>query len=270
MPDIDPLKKNSVTVAGNLHATKTLVFVHGFGTDQSAWHEVANAFSAEFRIILFDNAGAGNSAINAFVQPHYLNLHGYVKDLLAICEALKIEGAILIGHSMGGMIGILAAIENSNFFSKLVLIGASPRYLNDESYHGGITKEDLNEIYRTMISNYTMWADNFATLAMENPDKPNLAQYFADTIKTYPFDYALTIICSIFQSDHRAELCKLCKATLLIQSKQDFAVPLEVAQYLQKNINDSRLTVINTSGHLPHVSAPELVIAAIEDFIRAA
>ena len=119
-----------------------------------------------------------------------------------------------------------------------------------------------------MIANYAEWSDNFASLAMDNPDKPNLAQYFASTIKAYPFNYAFTIICSIFQSDHRAELCKLHKPTLLIQAKQDFAVPLEVALYLHNNIKNSSLTIIEASGHLPHISTPELVVAAINDFIR--
>jgi sigma-B regulation protein RsbQ len=268
MLNIDPIKKNNVTVTGNLHAESTIIFVHGFGTDQTAWEHVAKTFLAEFRLILFDNVGAGKSAAEAFAQHRYLNLLGYVNDLLDICEALQLADTILVGHSVGGMIGVLAAIEKPHFFSKLVLIGASPRYLDDENYHGGFSESDLNAVYRTMISDYKQWVDNFASQAMDNPDRPCLALYFAATIKSIPFDFALTIICSIFQSDHRAALCKLDKPTLLIQSKQDFAVPLEVAEFMQQNIKGSRLSVINAKGHLPHISAPDIVTAAIDNFIH--
>jgi sigma-B regulation protein RsbQ len=56
--------------------------------------------------------------------------------------------------------------------------------------------------------------------------------------------------------------------TLIIQSRNDYFVPIDVAEYIHTHIPNSELTVINAHGHLPHVSAPEEVIAAINRFIR--
>jgi sigma-B regulation protein RsbQ len=268
MEAIDPLKKNCVTVTGKLDAARSIIFVHGFGTDQSAWKDVATEFLDDFRVVLFDNVGAGHSIPEAFVQERYLNLHRYADDLLDICAALQLHDAILVGHSVGAMIGLLAAIKAPSFFARLVLIGASPRYLDDGPYHGGFTEKDLNELYRAVTTGYSDWADDFAPLAMANGDQPNLALRFAATIKSIPADRALTVLCSIFQSDHRADLAKLDKPTLLIHTREDVAVPAEVAGYLQQSIRCSRLVVIDATGHLPHLSAPFAVIGAMRDFVR--
>lgn len=65
---IDPIKRNHVTLTGNPGAKRSIVFVHGLGTDQHAWREVAAAFMNDFRIVLLDNVGAGNSDPMAFSQ----------------------------------------------------------------------------------------------------------------------------------------------------------------------------------------------------------
>lgn len=267
MNSVDPLARNNVTIAGNLEAGCTMVFVHGFGTDQTAWKDVAASFAADFRIVLLDNVGAGKSDPAAFVQHHYLNLHAYAADLLEVCAALKLDSAILVGHSLGAMACLLAATKSPSRFSRLVLIGASPRYRNQEGYQGGFAKSDLDQIYHAVSERYQEWAESFAPIAMGNPDRPNLAQYFAETLKAIPSDRTLTVLCSIFQSDHRADLPKLTLPTLLIQSREDVAVPLAVAEYLNQHIKGSRLSVIDAVGHLPHVSAPAEVVAAMREFL---
>lgn len=267
MSNRDSIRKNHVNVIGNLQAHRSIIFVHGFGTDQRVWNEVAASFLDNFRIIVFDNVGAGQSDPADFVQHRYLQLEAYATDLIAICQTLDLREAILVGHSVGGMISLLAAIRQPEICAKLVLIGASPRYLDDDGYQGGFTKDDLNGLYQAVTLGYSDWADHFAPLAMGNPDQPGLAVDFATSIKCIPADRALTVLCSIFQSDHRADLVRLDKPTLLIQSHKDVAVPLAVADYLHRHIRGSHLAIINATGHLPHVSAPAEVVAAMRDFI---
>jgi len=263
-----PFKKNHVTVLGDPNARHSIIFVHGFGTDQTAWHTVAGAFLTGFRVILFDNVGAGQSDPAAFVQHHYLNLHPYATDLLDICQVLEIKNAILVGHSVGAIISVLAALKQPDYFCKLVLIGASPRYLNaDDGYYGGLSAHDLNSIYSTIVNSFSSWSSAFAKTAMPHPDQSELAQHFAYAIKAIPQAHVLTVLCSIFQSDHRADVAKLTKPTLLIQTQEDAFVPLAVAEYLHQQIIGSRLSVINTIGHCPHISAPDEVIAAIRAFL---
>ncbi|MBS1131850.1 MAG: hypothetical protein H6R16_2852 [Proteobacteria bacterium] len=264
---IDPIRRNNVTVTGNLTAEKTIVFVHGLGTDQRAWQELVSSLMADFRIVLLDNVGAGESDPGAFSQHRYLNLTRYATDLFEVCEALKLRDVILVGHSVGGMICVLLATNHPALVSRVVLIGASPRYLNDETYRGGFTMNDVNAIYDSVTSNAKSWADSFAPAMMGNPDRPELAAHFAESLKSIPSERTLTVLCSILQSDYRKEVGNLLKPTLIIQTRNDSAVPLEVAEYLRMKIQGSQLKVIDADGHLPHISAPAKVFEALTPFI---
>lgn len=263
----ETLRKNNVTLAGALDAPRTIIFSHGFGSDQSVWNDMAAALASDFRLVLFDHVGAGNSLQQAFVQHRYLNLGGYAGDLIDICQALQLRDAILVGHSMGAMVGVLAAIRQPEHFSRLVLIGASPRYLNDQDYHGGFSKDDLARVYSAIVRNFAHWADEFAPLMVGAGQAPGFAEAFAATLKSIPPKKALTVACSVFQSDHRADLGQLDKPTLLIQSANDYAVPMTVARYLNQHIRGSVLKVIDAGGHLPHMTAPQAVLAAMHGFI---
>lgn len=269
MATLNAITKNHVTVAGNTNSGRTMLFAHGFGTDQTAWADVAKTFLPGYRVIRYDNVGAGKSDPEAFSPNRYDNLHAYADDLVAICEALAVRDAVLVGHSVSGIISVLAAIKEPRFFSRLVLLGASPRYRNDTHYHGGFEQADLDALYGTMQTNYHAWVSGFAPIAMANPERPQLANYFADSLRSIRPDIALAVMRAIMQSDHRADLARLDKPTLLIQSRMDMAVPLEVAQYLQRQIRGSQLAVVNASGHFPHISAPEVVIEAIQAFLRS-
>jgi len=265
---IDPIKRNHVTLTGNLTAKRAIVFVHGLGTDQHAWREVAAPFMSDFRIVLLDNVGAGNSDPQAFSQHHYLNLNQYATDLIEVCVALKLRDAILVGHSAGGMICALAAINRPELVSRVVMIGSSPHYLDDETYRGGFTLKDIDAIYDRVAANSKTWADAFAPAMMGNPDRPELTNQFADSLKSIPADCMLTVLCSILQSDYRNEIGKLAQPTLIIQTMHDNAVPLAIAEYLNMKIPGSQLKLIDADGHLPHISAPTKVIEALSAFIH--
>ena len=269
MTEIGPIRRNNVNVIGNVNAPATLVFVHGFGTDQTAWRDVAQAFLADFRVVLLDNVGAGNSEPTAFAQHRYLNLRRYGTDLIEVCKALKLDRPILIGHSVGAMICTLAALGKPGLARKLALVGASPCYVDTDGYRGGFSRRDVDAIYSAVTTRYSEWADVFAATAMAHADKPELSRHFAETIKAIPPDRALTVLCSIFQSDHRADIARLDVPTLIVQTKQDMTVPIEVAEYLNRHIHDSQLKVIDAEGHLPHISAPAEVIDALRDFINS-
>lgn len=263
----NPLKKNNVTILNGNAGKQTIVFAHGFGTNQTAWQKVAPAFADNYRVVLYDNVGAGNSEPTAFSPNKYDTLRSYADDLLDICNELQIKDAIMVGHSASGMISLLAAIKNPTHFSKMVLIGASPRYLDDVGYIGGFTQQALNDLYDAMANNYYAWVSGFAPAIMANADRPQLSASFAQSLSAIRPDIAQSVARVIFQSDHRNDLPKLQIDTLLLQTQQDIAVPMEVAEYLNNNIKNSKLKVVNAEGHFPHMSAPDEIITAIKEYI---
>lgn len=262
------LRKNNVVLAGNRQTENTLMFVHGFGTDQTAWDAITPAFAADWRIVLLDNAGAGASDPAAFVESRYRTLEHYVDDVLDIADALNLKDAVLVGHSVGGTIGILAAARAPEVFSKLVLIGASPRYLQDVDYPGGLSNSDVRDVYEAIRNEHWEWAKNYSLMAMQNNDHPELAEGFAKNLRKIPTERVLTVLHSILQMDFRSALPQVGVPALIIQSREDAFVPLAVAEYLQQNLRGSTLKVIDAYGHLPHISAPATVVAAMQDFLR--
>lgn len=264
----DPVVKNNVNIKGDPYAKETIIFGHGFGTDQTAWHTVADAFKNDYRIILYDNVGGGNALPEAYSPNKYNDLFSYADDLIDICDALDIKDAIMVAHSVSGMISVLASLKKPQCFKKLVLVGASPRYRNDEGYIGGFDQSDLDGLYQAMDTNYFAWVSGFSSMAMANPDRPELALSFANTLSAIRPDIAQAVSRVIFQSDHRSVLADLDKSTLIIQSKEDIAVPLQVAEYLDRNIRNSKMVVVNATGHFPHISAPTEIINAIKEFLH--
>lgn len=259
------LDRNHVQLLGQ--GEQTLIFAHGFGSDQTAWRHQVAAFEPSYRIVLFDHVGAGKSDMAAYSPHRYSSLYGYAEDLLELCIELKLSNVILIGHSVSGMVSLLAALLDPNRFRQLIFLGASPRYLNDPAtgYIGGFEQSDLDSLYGAMSSNYHAWASGFAPIAMGNPDRPELAMEFANTLSAIRPDVAQAVARVIFQSDHRRELLKLKTPTVILQTTDDVAVPAVVGQYMADKIPQAQLIQIKAKGHLPHISAPDVVTQTLAE-----
>lgn len=262
-------QRNNVNIIGNSKSNQTIIFAHGFGTDQTAWRQQVAVLAASFRIVLFDHVGAGKSDLSAYSPRRYSSLYTYAEDLLDLCAELKLTKNILVGHSVSGMVSLLAALVEPQCFRQLIFINASPRYLNDVSYVGGFEQADLDTLYAAMSANYYAWASGFAPSVMGNLDQPKLAIEFARTLAAIRPDIAQAVARVIFQSDHRQELPRLKVPTLILQASHDVAVPPEVGQYMADKIPQSRLMPIEATGHLPHLSAPDVVTNAIASCLAA-
>jgi sigma-B regulation protein RsbQ len=266
-PKIDVLKRNNVRVEGNPNASRTLLFAHGFGTDQTAWKRVWPTFKDDYQIVLVDMVGANETTVKHFSAERYSHLSAFADDLLDVVETLDLWDVILVGHSVGGMTGILASIEEPTRFAGVVLISASPRYLDDENYTGGFSQADLTGLFAQMTSNYYTWASGFAPRMALNQDAPQIATYFVETLSNMRPDVGLATARTIFQSDHRADLPKLSHPTLILQPQIDGAVPGKVGQFMAHTIPQAQLLVLPTEGHLPHLSHPDEINKAIRNFI---
>ncbi|GAA4449890.1 alpha/beta hydrolase [Nibrella saemangeumensis] len=261
-------ERNNVRITGNPAASQTILFAHGFGTDQTAWAEVAQAFADDYRLILFDMVGANEQTVRYFDPRKYNRLPVFAEDLLDIMDELQLRNVIFLGHSVGGMTGILAAIEEPDWFSRMVLLNASPRYVNDTGYTGGFDAETLEGIFEQMDSNYHAWASGFAHLTMQNANRPHLALAFARTLSAMRPDVALATARVIFYSDHRTDIEKLRQPTLLIQGNHDIAVSPQATHYLHDHIPDSCLAFIDSEGHFPHISDAGEVVRTIRPFLN--
>ena len=164
---MDALTRWNVRRSGRPDGT-TMVFAHGFGCDQHMWRHVAPAFEDDFDVVLFDMVGSGGSDLSAYDPERYSTLRGYADDLVALCDALGLRDVVLVAHSVSSMIGVLAAGARPELFSRLVLVGPSPRYIDDAGYRGGFAPHDVEELLDSLDSNYLGWSGAMATAIMGN------------------------------------------------------------------------------------------------------
>lgn len=264
---MNTLQRNNVRVLGR--GPRPIIFVNGFGCDQSMWRYLIPAFadSRQFSLVLYDHVGAGQSVVEAYKPGKYVSLQGYAQDLLEICHELKLKDMTLIGHSVGGMIGTLAAIAEPELFQQLLLLCPSPCYLNEADYHGGFDRADLEAMLAFMETDYVGWADTFGPFIMGAPDRPSLATELIHSLCQTNPAIARQFARVTFLSDNRADVARLQHRCLLIQCEQDLIAPLEVGAYLQEAIPGARLVTLPISGHCPQLSAPVPTLKAIEDFM---
>lgn len=260
-------KRNNVHILGN--GTKPMLFAHGFGCDQNMWRYITPAFSEEYKIVLFDYVGSGGSDKNAYNPERYASLQGYALDILEICEELNLHEVIFIGHSVSSMIGLLAAIERPDLFSKLIMVGPSPCYINQENYKGGFERKDIEELLDTMEKNYIGWSNFLAPNIMGNNDRPELGEELAESFCSTDPVIARRFAEATFFSDNRKDLHKTKIPSLILQCSQDIIAPLEVGEYLSKNLSGSTLRIMKATGHCPHMSEPAETISLIQEYLAA-
>lgn len=248
---------------------RTIILSHGFGTDQSAWDAIRPILDRRFRVISYDLAGAGPSGEENYAPQRHASLYGFADDLIAIFEELDILNSIYIGHSVSAMIGAIAAVTRPEFISQLFMIGASPRYLNDQDYNGGFSQADLDALHASMAANFQAWGAGFAPAVVGVPNH-DVVNEFCRTLFLMRPDIALSTSRSIFRSDMRDVAKKLPCKTHLVQTSRDLAVPSSVASWLNSHIAGSTLDIIDAEGHLPHMTAPEKILHVIDQHLALA
>jgi sigma-B regulation protein RsbQ len=260
-----PLKRNNVQITGS--GSRSMMFAHGFGCDQAMWKDVARDFEEDFRVILFDHVGAGLSDLTAYDSEKYSSLEGYAADIVEIGRELDLKDAVFVGHSVSAMIGALASIRAPEMFSDLIMVGPSPRYINDGDYTGGFSHEQVEELLEFLAENHLGWSAAMAPVIVGNDDRPELGERLTNSFCSTDPDIAREFAGVTFFSDNRADLSSIPARTLVLQCRQDIIAPEAVGEYVAANVPNSEYVLLDASGHCPNLSAPDQVTAAIRAFV---
>jgi len=259
------LARNNVQVRG--FGERTMVFAHGFGCDQHMWRLVAPAFEDEFRTVVYDHVGAGASDLTAYDADRYRTLDAYADDLIEVVGALDLRQAVFVGHSVSGMIGVIAANKAPDLFERLVLVGPSPRYIDEGDYIGGFDEAQIAELLEFLGDNHLGWSAAMAPAIMGNGERPELGEELTDSFCRTDPKIARQFAEVTFTSDNRADLPNLKAPTLILQCQDDIIAPLAVGDYLYEHIENSTLVVMEATGHCPNLSHPAEVISEIRAFV---
>lgn len=259
------VERNNIKLNGS--GDRAMVFAHGFGCDQNMWRFVEPAFRDRFRTVLFDHVGAGRSDLTAYDFVKYAGLQGYADDLLEIGRELDLTDAVFVGHSVSAIIGALASIAAPDMFSRLVMVSPSPRYIDDADYHGGFSREQVEELLSFLSDNYMGWSATMAPAIMGNPDRPELGEELTDSFCRTDPEIARNFARATFLGDNRSDLNKIPAQTLILQCRDDIIASEAVGEYVHRQVPGSRIVYLEASGHCPNLSAPDEVISAMHGFV---
>lgn len=263
---MDPLRRNNVHVHGT--GTQPMMFANGYGCDQAMWRHVWPAFGDRYKIVLFDHVGSGGADNTAWDRRKYGTLDGYATDILEIIEALDLRDVILVAHSVSTMTGIIAAVRQPDRFARLVLVGPSPRYVDDGGYVGGFERADIDQLLDFVDSNYLGWTATVAPLLINDTSRPDLAKELENAWCRNDPAIMKHFARVTFLSDNRADLGRVRTPSLVIQCRHDNIAPVTVGEYVHRSLANSELVVLEAHGHCPHLSDPDLTVRAIEAYLR--
>jgi sigma-B regulation protein RsbQ len=250
---MDVFRRNNIQVFGQ--GSQPMIFAHGFGCGQQMWRYIWPAFENDYKIVLFDYVGSGSSDIASYNQERYSSLNGYAQDILDICHTLNLKDCIFVGHSVSCMVGLLASIKEPDLFQSLILVGPSPRY--------------IDELLVTMEKNYIGWANFLAPAMMKNDDRPELSEELTESFCSTDPVIVKQFAEVTFLSDNRRDLGKVRHPALILQCSEDIIAPVEVGEFLHNQMNGSSYRLMEATGHCPHLSAPQETVAFMKEFLES-
>jgi aminoacrylate hydrolase len=241
-----------------------LLLVPGLGGLGSFWAQQVGDFARDFRVIVHDHRGTGASTHSRIRY----SVEQMADDVLRLMDALGIEAAHLVGHSTGGAIGQVIALEHPGRLLSLVLsatwAGPDPYFLRlFESRKGVLLSQGVEAYVRASALFMTppAWISAHDALLTE--------QHKAALAEAAPVEVTASRIDAIMRHDRRARLADIRLPTLVIVAQDDIITPRFYSDELAARVPGARLVVLDTGGHgAPGICAADYN-AAVGAFLRA-
>jgi pimeloyl-ACP methyl ester carboxylesterase len=251
-----------------------IIMVHGYGSKKTEWIAQVDALSEKYKLIIFDNRGAGKS--DRPNTPYTMEL--YAEDIKGLMEFLKIQEAHILGASMGGMMVQHFVLTFPEMVDKVILINTFPGFPNEQGIE--LLKKGYIETYHKRLEDPTKaffdGANSFYTLKFRKMMKEDPKRKFhgifsaEDLIQRDVEDAAtpqdiLNGANAIAKHNTIDRLHEIQNKTLVLCAQKDRLSPVLVNEKLHELIPNSVLKIINGVGHgSPLEKAPEVNQALLE------
>jgi pimeloyl-ACP methyl ester carboxylesterase len=247
-----------------------IVFVHGISGSWQNWLENLPHFSRTHRAIALDLPGFGASPMPSWP----IDMPAYGRLLHDFCEKIGVQGATLVGNSMGGLVAAEAALSAPGRFERLVLVSAAG-FINTWLPHqrGKATSHAWNTfgrpfgaaarfVVRHRRARWLMF--RFAIRYPGRLRKELLWEQMASGLPAPGFADALD---AVIEYDARDRLEELEIPTMIVWGFEDWVIPSVAALSYRRRIPRSRLEIFERTGHVPQLERPARFNALLDDFI---
>jgi len=261
------VEKHQIRILGS--GGRTFVLASGLGLDQSTWRLVAPSLAQDNTVVLFDYVGFGKSNRASFDKNHYQNLEAFAEDVMLLCDTLQLKDVVFVGHSISSMIGLIAGLRQPERFDKFIFIGPSPCYLNDnDGYVGGLRREDVDVILKEMEDDYLSWVLKYVPGFADESNARDLVQEIIQTFVSNDPATVRQFALAAFFADYRRELLDFDKECLILQTRNDALVPVQVGDYLRAHLSRGTLIRLSGQGHFPQLTSAAEVLSAMRKFLQ--
>ena len=238
-----------------------LVCLHGWGMTSRVWQPVTERLSGEADVFAPDLPGHGDRGTT---PPSNL------EEAVGMIADVAPRRSTVIGWSLGATIALAWALYRPEDVERLILIGATPCFVQREGWSSAVTTDDFSAFKQGVHADAQATLRQFCALqATGDKGGRNLARELATSISKAPSSGLLWGLDALEQNDLRLCLGEITQPVLLIHGANDALVPLEAAEVVKHQIAVCDLKVVAAAGHAPLVSAPDSVVVGVREFLHA-
>lgn len=241
-----------------------VILVHGWGMHGGVWSDVTHELSTHCRVTVPDLPGHGRSRA---VPPREFTaetLAGEVQQVLS-------GPAIWVGWSLGGFVALAAAQRFPRSVTKLVLVGATPKYARSADWPHAMSPEVLQQFALNLERDYVATLTRFLSLQVAAGEDRGVLRRLREEMFRYgePPPAALHAGLRLLrQEDRRASLPGIAPPALVIHGDRDRFVPVGAARFLAAQLPQARLELVPGAGHAPFLSHPAYFLEKLKSFIH--
>jgi len=253
----------------NSNGRQVIIFLSGVGFTSEGWNNQLNYFGTDYCVIVPDFRGMGRSAQSG---PTTYNNDTDVADVVAILNSLSITSAVVVGHDRGGHIAQGLAIHYPSMVSKLVLVDASPSFVNYPGWDLALNASSILGLEGYLLADRAGWTNVFLTSAFDttgctlDSTTRTFYQDNLDNITTERLSADITSLTTIILTD---QLSKITMPTLVLYGDGDAICPgiAAIGDYFRVNLADAYLVGFHPVGHMPMATGASRFNSEVLSFV---
>jgi pimeloyl-ACP methyl ester carboxylesterase len=256
-------QRGPVSVLRGGGSGRCLVFLHGIGGNSDGWAKQLSAFGDEYRVIAWDAPGYGQSFDFPEEAP---SLEGYASEFAAVLEGLDVERAIVVGHSLGGLIAACAAAKYPARIERLVLAACSSGHATyEESRRQSILRTRLDAFATGDVAAYARARVKNLLSAAPAPEVVEEAVAIMSRIRQPGFPQATRMVSA---SDIYPYLARIKVPTRVICGSADQVTPPALNRQIADSVAGADFVTVEGAGHWLFLEFPDQFNATVRSFVK--
>jgi len=247
---------------------RPLVLLHGWSMSHAVFSELADLLSADYRLLIPDLPGHGESAT---VDP--CDLKSFSQLLAVWLDNLGLDQVDLLGWSLGGQVALQFCADYQLRVRRLILLSSTPRFCIGDTWSAGLSQTKLRTLRRGLQMRYLATMGEFFDLQFEGEDlssdrRREILRFAVRPAGLPEPENAISTLKILGQEDLRSLLDLIEHDSLIVHGENDQIIPLTAGEYLSEKLQHGQLVSLPSVGHAPFLSCPTLLVQLIKEFCR--